>query len=304
MKYALAKVQDLTCFGPGYQNYRYASLLSFITFSSRYDIFKIIRRIYGRENPDVIILDAFWPPCCQWENLDKIKIPKVLFVSDPHEAPVEKIEYINRNNIDLALFAYKHYISSFKDKISCKIGWLPWSVNTNVFKPYFLDRQYDVTLLGSMTPSTYPLRVKIRDELRKRSDIKFFTQKAPSSSWNLNPKKILMRESYARIISQSKILIFDTSIYNYALGKFYEGMACETLVMAPLPYDGKELHFEPGYNFVTINEHNFTEKIEYYLTHKDEREEIARRGYETIKKYHTTEIRAEQLVGYLKEIVK
>jgi len=300
LKCALTKLQNLTCYGPGYQNYKYTVLSSLI---SRHNIFKIIRRIYGRENPDVIILDAYWPPCCQWSNLDKIKIPKVLLVSDPQEAPLDKIEYINRNNIDLALFAYKHNISGFEDKINSKIGWLPWSVNTNVFKPYGLDRKYDITLLGSMNPNVYPLRTKIRDELYKHSNIQFFTQKGPSSSWNLNPKKVLIRESYARIISQSKIFIFDTSIYNYAVGKFYEGMACETLVMAPIPFNSIELHFQPNYNFVPIDEYNFIEKIEYFLLHEAEREEIARRGYETVTKYHTTEIRAERLVDYLEEII-
>jgi len=82
-----------------------------------------------------------------------------------------------------------------------------------------------------------------------------------------NPSEILMFENYTKFLSQSKIFIFGSSIYNYPLEKYTEGMACNTLVMAPMPLDGKDLHFVPDKNFVEVNQSNFVEKIRYYLKH-------------------------------------
>lgn len=74
--------------------------------------------------------------------------------------------------------------------------------------------------------------------------------------------------------------------------------------MASMPFDREDLHFEPGFDFVEINKENFLEKIRYYLRHENERRKIARRGCETVKKYHTVTIRAKQLVDYLKNIIE
>ena len=45
------------------------------------------------------------------------------------------------------------------------------------------------------------------------------------------------------------------------------------------------------------------DKARYYVEHEDERKEIAKRGYDTIRKYHTHKIRAKQLLGYILELV-
>jgi len=286
-------MENVVFYGPGYPMF---------PFFRRWDVPKIIQRVYGSGNPDVILIDHYWDVARKWKNLDKIKIPKASIVSDPHHEPSKKIEFIRKNKIDLALFVVKHSIMKFKDRIDCSVGWLPWSVDTSVFRDYGFERKYDVTFLGKVSRS-YPLRQRILETLPKKPGINFFTEKHPPE-WNVNPKKYLVRESYAKVLARSKILIFGTSVLNYPLTKFFEGMACNTLVMAPMPHDGEDLHFEPGFNFVEINEENFLEKIGYYLRHENERREIAKRGRETVKKYHTVTIRAKQLVDYLKSIIE
>lgn len=37
--------------------------------------------------------------------------------------------------------------------------------------------------------------------------------------------------------------------------------------------------------------------IDYYLNHEEERIEIANHGYETVKKYHTYEIRVKEIMN-------
>ena len=46
------------------------------------------------------------------------------------------------------------------------------------------------------------------------------------------------------------------------------------------------------------------EKVRYYLSHDEERVEIAINGYETVAKYHTYEIRLAQMLKKLTETMK
>lgn len=55
--------------------------------------------------------------------------------------------------------------------------------------------------------------------------------------------------------------------------------------------------FEIGKDLVAYeSETHLKELCSYYLEHDDERKEIARHGYETIKKYHTYDIRVLQII--------
>jgi len=291
----LAKIEDVVFYGPGYGNF---------PILKGWDVPTAIKRVLVDRSPDVILIDHYWEVAHRWKNLHRVSVPKALIISDPHEEPSRKVDYIKQNNIDLALFITRFSIDKFKDiglsAIGCSCAWLPWSVDTSVFKDYGLSRIHDVSFLG-MVNRYYPLRQKILKVLPKTKDIRFYTRKHPGD-WNLKPERDLFRESYARILAQSKIFIFDSSILNYPVAKYVEGMACKTLVMAPMPLDGEYLHFKPGFNFVEVNEDNFLENIRYYLSHEDERLRIAERGWETVNKYHTVQIRARQLVRYLRGI--
>ena len=69
--------------------------------------------------------------------------------------------------------------------------------------------------------------------------------------------------------------------------------------MADMPLGAEEVHLVPDWNFVAITEKNWQKRLKYYLSHDEEREEIAQRGYETVMKYHTADIRARELVDWL-----
>jgi spore maturation protein CgeB len=81
-------------------------------------------------------------------------------------------------------------------------------------------------------------------------------------------------------------------------------MGSRTLVMANEPQSSKELGFINEYNYVEINRNNWKEKLKYYLENESERERIAKNGYEAAIKHHSTDIRAKQLISYLKRADK
>ncbi|MBQ7920624.1 MAG: glycosyltransferase [Lachnospiraceae bacterium] len=59
-------------------------------------------------------------------------------------------------------------------------------------------------------------------------------------------------------------------------------------------------YFVPGEDFAYFDSNeDLMAKIEYYLTHEKERQEVARNGYEKVKKYHTYRNRVEEIIGTL-----
>lgn len=55
--------------------------------------------------------------------------------------------------------------------------------------------------------------------------------------------------------------------------------------------------FEPGVDFVYYTGYeDLLQKTEYYLTHEEERQRIARSGYEKVKKYHTYQKRLDTIL--------
>lgn len=60
-------------------------------------------------------------------------------------------------------------------------------------------------------------------------------------------------------------------------------------------------YFEPGIDYVYYDSYeDLLEKIDYYLTHDEERQQIARNGYEKVKAYHTYRNRFDTILSIMK----
>lgn len=205
------------------------------------------------------------------------------------------------------------YISQLKTNYML---WPP-SVEPTYFKPIDeSEKKYDVSMIASVG-GFYPLRQNIKRELfdlAAKHKWKAVLRKPPTRDrqyrLNINMaladpelrKKWFLGEDYARALAESKVFIFGSSLFRYALPKYFEAMGSGALVMADKPFHAEDLHFKPGYNFIEINEDNWMEKLEYILDDDQLRETIARRGYETIIKYHTNEVRVKELVKKMESI--
>jgi spore maturation protein CgeB len=86
--------------------------------------------------------------------------------------------------------------------------------------------------------------------------------------------------------------------------KYFEALACKTLLLAPTFPELEDLGFVPGEHFVAIDEQNFKEQAAFYLAHEAERERIAENGFQFIHQHHTVSVRAEKLVQQIKRIIR
>ena len=78
-------------------------------------------------------------------------------------------------------------------------------------------------------------------------------------------------------------------------------MASKTLLFIPESefYDGL---FKDGVNCCIFKKDlsDFKEKLEYYLSHSDEREKVCENAYQDVMKSHTYEKRIEKIINKLK----
>jgi hypothetical protein len=79
--------------------------------------------------------------------------------------------------------------------------------------------------------------------------------------------------------------------------RIFEAMSCGSMVITRRMPSGQEELFTEGVHFVTFeNEQDLLDKVQYYLTHDDERARIARDGHAEVLRHHTLDRRAAEML--------
>lgn len=298
----MAKIADCKFAGLGKPDYR------------REKVQTTINRLYNGDSPDWVLItahreDGFWshykpPERRDWKiacHIQDMHIPN--FIRDK-----------NKKGFDALLMKCMR-IKGKGDpdfiikNLKPKLFHFPFHCNPEIIKPAEGPKIWDITNLGAVSPGPYPLRGIMHRHLPSMAhkyNFKFLT-----TSWPPGPKglfipqlrkdpncKFYLGKEYYDAIARSKIMVFDSSIYGYAVQKYVECGFLKTLMLTDTPMDAKALHFKPGWNFVEINKNNWAQKLLYYLKHENERLEIVENAYETMMKYHTSGIRARELLAF------
>lgn len=191
------------------------------------------------------------------------------------------------------------------------------------YAKYLFNRQWDMVMFPFYIKNTsrlssmflkddYPLRSFADKHLRNQTNIKYFTKPHPGRYLGFDYSKeyadleeapYLIGNNFARALSASKIVVVGSSRWKLPLQKTFQTMACKSLVITQTPHGSDALHFEDGWNYVNATRKNVMDKIDYYLKHENEREEIAQNGYDTILKYHTMPHRVEQFITRMEELI-
>lgn len=264
------------------------------------NIHEILEKIDGQ--PDFILLnDLKDSRCPEITGLDTLKIPFGIIIHDLHWQVGKRKKFIKGNNVKFIFSIYRDaFLKNFHD-YKDRMYWLPHFINPSIFKDYMLEKEIDYLLLGKVA-WYYPLRRKI---VKKMKDIPGFVYHQHPGYRNIkeNEKEIFVGEDYAKEINRAKIFLTCDSKLHYPIIKYFEVLACNTLLLAPSSKELKDLGFVPGHHFVEINEDNFLEKAQYYLEHEEERNKIALQGYKMVHSHHTVSIRGNQLISYIDKIL-
>ena len=303
---AICDHADVEFYGPGYR------------FNSCH-IPDIIKEVYGESEPDFILYYITHSSIPQ-AFMDFHKVPKNLSrFTGFSETKIPKIFWCNDlwNHASWKNFAidnFDHVLSTCQrplgpdslcifdnTRLDGKV--YPWlkAIDTDLFFNEDVDKKHDVILTGA-SDSFYPLRSHFHNVLSREQNLNYF--KPPFPNYKFNADKSYTGKNYVRLLNESKIHITDSGRYNCVgpVAKYFEIMSTNCLLMAVDPLGSELTHLKDGYNFVSVNKNNFLDKIKYYLENEDERDIIVKRANDTIKKYHSVDVRAKKLTNLLKII--
>ncbi|MFD2922440.1 glycosyltransferase [Halobacillus naozhouensis] len=255
--------------------------------------------------PDFILLlndiDRQMAPTIK--GLSTVRIPTGLFVNDVHRLTNLRRNFIAKHKIDYLFTIVRDKCAETYPEFKNKMEWFPHFVNTELCKDYGLEKEIDLLMMGAVNDDYYPLRRKIVESYEGNEEFVYHNHPGYRRFDAGEESRHFIDELYAREINRAKIFFTSPSILNYPVIKYFEVLACRTLLLAPTFKELEDLGFIPGVHFVPINENNFKEKAAYYLKNETERESIADQGYEFIRQRHSLTVRTQQLVTRLEEIL-
>ncbi|MEN3772533.1 glycosyltransferase family protein [Priestia megaterium] len=234
------------------------------------------------------------------KELFSINIPTGLIVNDIHRFTEPRRHYIKKNNIQYIFSIVRDKFYESYPEFRNKMEWIPHSINTEIYRDHGLKKDITFLMMGAVN-DVYPLRQKVFNFYK--TEPKFVYHQHPGYEKINKAKKesFYIGEKYAKEINRAKIFFTCPSIFYYPVMKYYEVLACKTLLLAPTFKELEDLGFIPGTHFVSINESNFKEKADYYLNNDLERKKITDQGYKFVHQNHSIQVRAQQLVQQIKK---
>lgn len=217
-------------------------------------------------DPDlVIVVDPIRipPPRGPWRT--------VYYAIDSHIARYEHITEARAHDYDLVFVAQRDYVSFYRAHGCKKVYWLPLA-----FDPLFhrehknVNIVYEVVFVGKTYIGDRPLYLR---EIKKR-----FPNSYMGTAWLHN---------MARKYSQGKIG-FNKSLAGDLNMRVFEVLGCRRLLVTDCIRNGLAETFHVNNELVCYKDlRESLELIEYYLEASEEREIIARKGFEKAISQHT-----------------
>lgn len=255
--------------------------------------------------PDFILLNDLRPSRCpNVTGLQTCDIPVGMIMHDLQYKTEYRKHFIEENNI---LYLFTHYRDKFLElfpEYEDRMIWFPHFVHTDVYKDYKQKKEIDFLLMGSTYPPVYPLRASILHGMKNLPNFTFHEHPGYDKE-RYDEENYLVGTRYAKEINRAKIFFTCDSIFKYPVMKYYEVLACNTLLLASHSKELEDLGFIPGIHFVEVNEENYYEKAMYYLENFESiGKVIAKNGYKMVRKQHSVKARAKFLVKKIKEILE
>ncbi len=214
-------------------------------------------------------------------------------ITTPKLAWVAESAYRDDQNFpfkDLQPIADAWYYPAAQDAMEFKGGWLPFGVDTDIFKPQEIAKSHNVAFLGSMYQKRVDYLQKIDYPI---THIKSVSDPDPARSF------ALLAEAY----NSTKIFLNLPALSRLLVTKVTEVMACKTMLVTPaLDHPTAQqnmLPFENGKHLIYYNPNSPGELksiFEHYLHHPEEAEKIAYSGWEEVTQRHALTQRIEQMI--------
>ena len=245
-------------------------------------------------------------------GLRDTSVPKVAWINDFWQYSAQQWEEILLGNgFETAFATYcppfvcrEVFDAFFSRQVQDAVRFVPWprAINPEIFRDYGLTKNNDVTMLGAMNESFYPLRTRMHREFSKQPDIRYFHQAHPGYKYFCDGQ-VLTGEAYAKVINSSKIFASCTGKYRIPFIKLYEVLGCNTALMCDKPFGAEFLGLKEKENYIDVTADNFLDTTRRYLSEGNELLRIAKNGGEIFLGRHTVDVRAREFAETISNVL-
>ena len=243
---------------------------------------------------DVLFTDSLF--AFQDEQWDKIKIPKVLLITDQHEGTEYNRVAFERYGFTFFLCRYRDPTLSLSSWAVGRWAWLPLEIDPAVIRDWDEPKRHRAALLGSLRAEIYPRRQQVLDACQGHDW--FYRRPRPANGSSRSPQGA----DYSRLLNGSILALTCPSIYQYVVLKYFEIPGSKCALMAPWLDELTDLGFVPYENMIPLEDLSgpaLCAEIENWLGRPAELAAIATAGHRLIQERHTAVQRAGQLIEYL-----
>lgn len=143
-------------------------------------------------------------------------------------------------------------------------------------------------LSGSLNPEVYPLRTFVKK----------------SSQYVDYPQPNYIGDSYAKLLHSYFCCVTDPTIFNYIVAKYFEVLACGSLLIAKRCNDLDRVGFIPFRHYIPVTMDNVTATIAQCLENPDDYTHIRKEGMDFVRKNHSVINRIDQFEKILSNTFK
>ena len=221
-------------------------------------------------------------------------IPKIHFMIEYLPKWEKKYdEFLLNAGYDLILANKQSEVPRFKKKgLAKRVEWMPFSVDTNIYRNRGLKRDVDVSFIctGVRRPEVYPNRGAV---WRMLNEMPISTRTS-----------YVIRKQYVAVLNRSKISVSSNSKFGYWSMRYTEIPACGAMLLADHAEDLDAVGMKHGKHFILYDGlSDLRRKIKKFLRKPEYRRIVAKNGEEFVRKHHSNEVRVKQLTWLLKEVV-
>ncbi len=174
-----------------------------------------------------------------------------------------------------------------------RVIWLPPASDPSVFRKLSLEKDLDISFVGSLNSVLYPKRSWLLEEIKRRFSIAVFD----GSKSRLRPADV------AEIYNRSKLVLND----GFPIGlsrSLFEAMSSDACVLIEEGSGCWRSFFRDGVHLVVLRPDGFLRQIEFLLDQDEQRRSIAATGMNAVHAEHTVEKRTRILLDAALRLVQ
>jgi len=235
----------------------------------------------------------------------------VLYLVDTWEHQLDAFdELIAECQPDLLFIAYRQSIPHFESKWDIPVEWLPLAVDTDVFRDWGEEKEFDVYAMGRR----YEPHHNILKQLDSENKIRYlYNEKGKNCSVPIarEPQDLsrLINKCRYFLVSPQDIMTQSQEAYDKSISpivpRYFEGIASGTMLLGVRPHSGELEDLFPFDDVMADVELDGSNLLECILRYKYDAElykKIVDRNYKHLQEHHSYRHRAEQVLSIINQL--